>query len=212
MDKWYWSIDLHKILISKQIGYIFRMKNNSTYFKNLKYNTSNIIKINNVDVQLFKYKIKKNNYYMLSSIIEKISINEIKAIYWKRWKIESDNKKFKYNILSTNIRSKNYNSLLVDVETIRFISLISSIIEYAGKDDLKFKKKYNTENCLDILYKTLLNLLFYSNDKNEIFRILGIVYKATIDIVYGRSYLRKRVKPSTKWNKYGNRFGDTKAG
>ena len=186
------------------------MKHNSKYFLDMKFETSKIIKINEKDVQLFKYKIKKHEYYILTSITEKITIPEIKALYWRRWKVETDIKKFKYDVLSTDIRSKKYNSFLVDIESIRFMSIISSIIEYLGKDDLKFKKKFNTTNCIHVLYRTLLNLIFYSDDKVEICRVLGIIYKKIIPIIGYRSCPRKRVKPSTKWNANGNRFGNKK--
>ena len=86
---------------------MFRVKDNSLLFRDMYFGKSKIIKLNDVDVQLFKYKIKGNTYHILTSITEKISIAEIKALYWRRWKIETDNKKFKYDILSSNIRSKN---------------------------------------------------------------------------------------------------------
>ena len=210
LDNWYFSKELQKTFVNKDIGYIFRMKHNSKYFLDMKFETSKIIKINEKDVQLFKYKIKKHEYYILTSITEKITIPEIKALYWRRWKVETDIKKFKYDVLSTDIRSKKYNSFLVDIESIRFMSIISSIIEYLGKDDLKFKKKFNTTNCIHVLYRTLLNLIFYSDDKVKICRLLGIIYKKIIPIIEDRSCPRKRVKPSTKWNAYGNRFGNKK--
>ena len=210
LDNWYFSKNLQQTFIEKDIGYIFRMKYNSNYFLDMKFETSKVIKINGKDVQLFKYKIKKHEYYILTSITEKITISEIKALYWRRWKVETDIKKFKYDILSSDIRSRKYNSFLVDIESIRFISIISSIIEYLGKDDLKFKKKFNTTNCIHVLYRNLLKLIFYSNDKVEICRILGIIYKKIISLVNDRSCLRKRVKPSTKWNTNGNRFGNKK--
>ena len=96
------------------------------------------------DVQIFKYKIKNEFYYILTSITEHISVNEIKAIYWKRWKLESNNKKFKYDVLCTDIRSKNYNSLMVDIESVRFMLILSGFIEYLGSIDLSSKRKINS--------------------------------------------------------------------
>ena len=210
LDNWYFSKNLQKTFVDNDIGYIFRMKKNSKYFSGMKFGTSKIITINKQPVQLFKYKIKKHEYYILTSITEKITIAEIKALYWRRWKIETDNKKFKYDILSSDIRSKNYNSLLADIESIRFMSIISSIIEYLGKDDLEFKKKFHTTNCIHILYAKLLNLIFYSNDEKEILRVLNIIYIKIIDIIGNRSCKRKRVKPTSKWNANGNKYGNKK--
>ena len=124
------------------------MKCNSSLFDGMSNGQSKII---DHDVQLFKYKIKNEQYYILTSITEDISINEIKALYWKRWKIETDNKKFKYDILLNNVRSKNHNTFMVDIESVRFIAILSAIIEYIGKDN-KSRYKINSKNCLDQLY------------------------------------------------------------
>ena len=179
-DRWYFSTMLIKKLNDHNIGYIFRMKSNSNFFKNMNLGKSKIITYLGIKVQLFKYKIKTENYYILTSITEKISIKEIKALYRERWKNEIDNKKFKYDILYNGIRSKNHNSLLVDIESVRFMSIVSSFIEYLGKDDIKSRTKKNSKNCLDILYKKLLYLLLFEQDgeyKNKtICRIIGIIY------------------------------------
>lgn len=213
-DRWYFSEMLTKTLNDKNIGYIFRMKSNSRFFKNMSLGKSKIVNYLGVDVQLFKYKIESDNYYILTSITEKISIKEIKALYQKRWKNETDNKKFKYDILHNGIRSKNYNSLLVDIESVRFMSLISSFIEYVGKDDIKLRTKINSKNCLDVLQKKLLYLILFEEDgeykKKTICRIIGIIYKTVIKIIKNRVYERKRVSPSTKWNINGNRYGNKK--
>lgn len=210
VDKWYYSKYLHKKFIEKNIGYMFRVKDNSLLFRNIGFGKSKIIKLNDVDVQLFKYKIKGNTYHILTSITENISIAEIKALYWKRWKIETDNKKFKYDILCSNIRSKNNNSIAVDIECIKFMSIISSIIEHIGKEKLKENKKFHSRNCIDILYRSLLKIILYEpKNYDEICRLIGIIFKKIINIIIGRSVERKRVSPSTKWNTNGNRYGSS---
>ena len=117
-DRWYHGKNLVDVLNNRGIGYIFRMKCNSLLFNRMSNGQSKIINYCGHDVQLFKYKIKVGRYYILTSIAEDILINEIKALYWKRWKIETDNKKFKYDILLNNVRSKNYNTFMVDIESI----------------------------------------------------------------------------------------------
>ena len=210
-DRFYFSDMFQKKLINKNIGYMFRMKNNSKLFKDMSYGKSKIIKLNSVNVQLFKYKIKKERYNILTSIVEDISIGEIKALYWRRWKIETDNKKFKYDLLRRNIRSKKYNSVVTDIECIKFMSILSSIIEYIGKYKCLENKKINSANCIHLLYKKLLYLILYDNENyEEISRIIGIVYKKIIPIIANRSYKRVRYSPSTKWNEYGNRHGNSK--
>lgn len=213
-DRWYYSNALIKKLNDNDIGYLFRMKNSSNFFKNMHMGKSKIVNHAGKDVQLFKYKIKTHVYCILTSITEKISIKEIKALYGKRWNNESDNKKFKYDVLYNGIRSKNYNSFLTDIQTIRFISIISAFIEYLGKNSTAPNKKINSKNCLEILYSKLLRMLFYGgtgeHNYKEICRIIGIIYKTVTEIVKNRHYSRKRLKPSTKWNRYGNRYGNKK--
>lgn len=210
-DRLYYSNKLHKKLVDKNIGYMFRMRDNSKLFKDISKGKHKIKNVNGVDVQLFKYKVKGHLYNILTSITDTISVGEIRAIYWKRWKIETDNKKFKYDILRTNIRSKKYYSLSVDIECVKFMSILSSIIEHISEYDIfnKSNKKINSKNCIHILYKKLLYLLFYDNKNyDEIGRLIGIIYKKVIAIVTNRSYKRIRIKPSTKWNEHGNRFGN----
>jgi hypothetical protein len=211
-DRGYYSEELVKILNDSNIGYIFRMRNTSKFFEGMNLGKSRIVDFKGRDVQSFKYKIKDENFYILTSITDKISINEIKALYWKRWRIETDNHKIKYDVLRQNIRSKNYNSFLVDTECIRFISIVSSFIEYLGENNLKENTKINSKNCLKVLYERLLIPMLYS-ENNETTRkyicfVIGIIYRTIISIVKGRSHKRRRVKPSTKWNINGNRFGN----
>ena len=61
-------------LNENNIGYIFRMKSNSNFFKNMCLGKSKIANYLGVNVQLFKYKIKTDNYYILTLITENISI------------------------------------------------------------------------------------------------------------------------------------------
>lgn len=212
-DRWYYSESLVKTLNDDDIGYIFRMKSTSKFFKNMNLGKSKIINFQGKDIQLFKYKIKNENFYILTSITDKLTIGEIKALYWKRWNIETDNKKIKYDILCEDIRSKNYNSFLVDIECIRFISIVSSIIEYIGQTTLRQNTKINSKNCLKLLFERLLRpMLYYENNETTrkyICLVIGIIYRSVVDIVKGRRYKRKRVKPSTKWNINGNRYGNT---
>lgn len=213
-DRWYFSQSLVKTLNENNIGYIFRMKSRSKFFNNMSLGKSKIVRYMGTDVQLFKYKIKSENYYILTSITDNISIKEIKAMYHKRWKIETDNKKFKYDVLYNNVRSKNYNSLLVDIESIRFVSICTAFIEYLGKDSIKSRTKINSKNCLQVFYEELIYPILFGEDNERnyknICRILGVIYKIITYIVENRNYERKRISPSTKWNINGNRYGNKK--
>lgn len=160
---------------------------------------------------LFKYKIKKETYCILTSIVDPISLSEIKALYWRRWQVELDIRKFKYDILYDKIRSKNHNSLLLDIECIRFISIISAIIEYIGNHkNNNHKKKIHSKNCLSLLFSRLLKLFIYQKDNsiNEIAKIIGIIFDTVVEVIANRTNIRIRISPSTKWNANGNRYGN----
>jgi hypothetical protein len=214
-DRLFFSNKLMQTLIEHNINFIFRVKNNSNLFKNMNNGKSKIVKHLNLDVQLFKYKIKSENYSILTSILDNISIAEIKALYWNRWNIETDNRIFKYDILFNNIRSKTYNSFLTDIETIRFLSIVSSYLKNVGNSDIYVSKKINGKNLITQLFNKLLYLFFYGckskkeyNKKIKI--IINVIFKTLVEIVKNRSYERKRLFPSTKWNKNGNRYGRSK--
>ena len=98
-DRLYYSIELMCTLNRLGIGYIFRLKNNSKLFATIGIGKSKIVIHNGVRVQLFKYKINNEVYCILTSITEKISISEIKGLYWLRWKVETHIKKMKYDAL-----------------------------------------------------------------------------------------------------------------
>lgn len=205
-DRWYYSESLIEKLNENKIGYIFRMKSNSNFFKKMSLGKSKFRTFNNINIQLFKYKIKNEYYYILTSILDKISIKEIKALYNKRWKIETDNKKIKYDILFNEIRAKKHNSLMVDIESIRFMSIISSFIGYLCKYiKSKTKLKMNTKICLDILHKKLLRLMLFGEKYVKICYIFNIVCSEVVVIVVDRVCTRVCVKPKSKWCNSGSR-------
>lgn len=41
----------------------------------------------------------------------------------------------------------------------------------------------------------------------QLIEIINVLVKVVTAIVKNRKYKRIRVKPSTKWNEYGNRYG-----
>ena len=208
-DRLYFSYALHKKLTDDDIGYIFRMKNNSKLFRGMGMGKSKLTDINGVNVQLFKYKIKEELYCILTSITDNISIPEIKSLYWLRWNIETDFRKLKYDILTNYSPALTYNSLMTRLESLRFMSLLSSFVEYAGLKKTPVNKKINSKNCIKILYKCLLHSLIYNiRKKARIDRNIKIIFATLVEIIKNRSYDRVRKSPSTKWNAKGNRYGN----
>ena len=155
VDKGYYSHDVMNELDNNNIGYIFRMKDNCKLFKNMGFGKSKSIEYNGTCVQLFKYKIMKNVYCIMTSITEHIYIAEIKSLYWLRWNVETDIRKRKYDIVTDNkLRSLTYNSFMTDFESVRFIAIISSFIEYTGLKSTPTNKKINSK----IVYRFFTNV------------------------------------------------------
>jgi hypothetical protein len=194
-DRLYFSDEVFEYLIEHDIGFIFRMKNNSHLFTSMRLGQSKIIEYKGVFVQLFKYKIKDEIYCVLTSITEKISIAEIKALYWLRWNVEKHIRVMKYDILFDMIRSKKHNTLMTDLECIRFIGIVAGYIEQIGMRSISHTKKINTKNCLHVIFEKLLSCFFYSplTSKQSIMKYLGIIWKTIVYIVQNRSYKRIRV-------------------
>jgi hypothetical protein len=169
---------------------------------------SKVINHCGVNIQLFKYKIKDETYCILTSITEKISISEIKGLYWLRWKIETHNKKIKYDTLCNNIQSKNYNSFMTDIECSKFILTLSAFIEYIQQKYISSNKKINSKYCLHMLFRDLLSIIFYryKTYSSEVARLLGIVLKTLVDIVCDRAYKRTRKIPPNKWCRHKNKI------
>ena len=46
--------------------------------------------------------------------------------------------------------------------------------------------------------------------KKKIFSIIGILIECIIFIICDRYYPRKRKRPATHWNRYGNKYGTYK--
>lgn len=213
VDKGYYSDKVMKELNDNNNGYIFRMKDNCKLFKNMGFGKSKLIEHNGTCVQLFKYKIMGNMYCIMTSITENISIAEIKALYWLRWNVETDIKKRKYDIVTNNkLRSLTYNSFMTDLESVRFMSIISSFIEHTGVKSTPTNKKINTKNCISILYKCLLHCFLYKREQEKMNISINAIYSTITTVVKDRSYDRIRKSPSTKWNAYGNRYGNKKDG
>lgn len=209
-DAIYYSENFFKKITDKNIGALFRMKKNSKLFKGMKVGTSKFAKVCGKNVQLFKYNSKNTIVYLLTTITDPITISEIKALYKKRWEVEKHFREFKYDILKGDIRSKNENSFIVDILSVQcsfiLISILQELINKTYVD-----KKLNFSNFVQSFFRNLLCSIFYKSDNiNEICRLLNIVLKKLVDVVYGRSNERKKIKPSTKWNQYGNRYGNRK--
>ena len=67
-------------------------------------------KTKNVNYKTVSYKINdsEEDYYLFTNLIYK-TIEELKDLYWKRWKVELHFKESKYNLSLNNINLKTRN-------------------------------------------------------------------------------------------------------
>jgi hypothetical protein len=132
---------------------------------------------------------------------------EIKAIYWLRWKVETNFGKMKMNIIPIRFRSKKINTLMTDLACVRFIEILSSFIEYQCNCTIKYNFKINSAACIDMLYDKILKLVFFNNlFKREVGRLVKILFKNLIEIVPDRTFDHCNYWPPKKWGRNGNRY------
>jgi hypothetical protein len=146
-DRGYYSYDLVEKLEIIGVKYIFRLKNNKKEVQYIK--SKNIIdysfinkKINN---RIINYRIDKSEdeYYLLTNL--SYSIDELKELYWKRWKVEIHFKESKYNLSLNTINLKTENSLKQEI----YIHNLIFLLYYYFKLDVDnpiLKSKYKINN------------------------------------------------------------------
>jgi len=214
MDRGYYSIDLLFILNEKKIKVIFRLKKNLLIIKKLKNKTDITIDVTNnnkiISFRLVKYKINKKWYYIGTTIFNK-SINYIKDIYWKRWKIETHFRHSKYNLSLKDLKSKSENAILQDIYIHQFIYIVSSYFKYMlQKTIIQNNRQINTKNHLYMTINNLLYLLIYKPNSQKIYeeinRILNISKKVIVIGSENRHNPRIRKRPVTKWCAIGNLY------
>ena len=206
-DRGYYSYDIVEKLEIIDVNYIFRLKSSKKEVKFMKKN--NIIDhsfINkNINNRIINYRVdnSEDEYYILTNL--SYSIDELKNLYWKRWKVVIHFKESKYNLSLKTINLKTENSLLQEI----YIHNLIFILYYYFKFDienplLKSKYKINNKTGIKIFSENIIYLLIYNKITNKCFekisRILNII---ELNIVYiqqnKKKYERKRLKPYGKW-------------
>ena len=95
-------------------------------------------------------KLKKNNsendsYYLLTSCY-KMTNNELKQIYLKRWGIETNFRFLKSNFKFDKLNSLNINTIKKNLYTCQFIFIIESLINYITPNEL-----FKNDNMISIM-------------------------------------------------------------
>jgi Transposase DDE domain len=214
MDRGYFSYDLLYTLTQKKIRVIFRLRHNMIILNELHTRNEHIVNIDYDDdtiipLRVVKYTIDGNLYYLGTTIYNR-SINYLKNLYWKRWKIETHFRYSKYNLSLKQLDSKSENTLRQDICLHNFIFIISSYFQYLLQFNIRDDYKINTTNHLYVVINNLLYILLYNNNGKktitEINEILNIVEQSVIPIRENITHDRIKKRPSSKWCRIGNLY------
>jgi hypothetical protein len=207
-DRGYFSYDIIEKLNSKGINYIFRLKYNKKEVQYMKNNNINnyIFKIKNINYKTVSYKINdsEEDYYLFTNLIHK-SIDELKDLYWKRWKVELHFKESKYNLSLNNINLKTENSLKQEIYIHNLLFILYYFFNIENNDYLlKTKYKINNKTGIKIFSENIIYLLIFNKLTKSCFEKIKKYFKLIIiNIVYipdiKPKFERKRKRPYGKW-------------
>jgi hypothetical protein len=207
-DRGYFSYDIIEKLNKKGINYIFRLKCNKKEVQYMKNNNINnyIFKIKNINYKTVSYKINdsEEDYYLFTNLIHK-SIDELKDLYWKRWKVELHFKESKYNLSLNNINLKTENSLKQEIYIHNLLFILYYFFNIENNDYLlKTKYKINNKTGIKIFSENIIYLLIFNKLTKSCFEKIKKYFKLIIiNIVYipdiKPKFERKRKRPYGKW-------------
>jgi len=206
-DRGYFSYDIIDILNKKSINYIFRLKYNKKEVQLMKNNNLNeyIFKNKNIDFKVVNYRVKDSDedYYLFTNLIYK-SIDDLKDLYWKRWKVELHFKESKYNLSLNNINLKTENSLKQEIYIHNLLFILYYFLNIDNNNLIKTKYKINNKTGIKIFSENIIYLLIFQKLTNSCFQkikkffdliLINVIYIAEIR----SKFERKRKRPYGKW-------------
>jgi len=207
-DRGYFSYDIIEKLNKKDINYIFRLKYNKKEVQYMKNNNINsyIFNTKNINYKTVSYKVNNSeeDYYLFTNLIYK-SIEELKDLYWKRWKVELHFKESKYNLSLNNINLKTENSLKQEIYIHNLLFILYYFFNIENNNDcLKNKYKLNNKIGIKIFSEDIIYLLIFNKLTNSCFEKIKKYFKLILmNIVYipdiKPQFERKRKRPYGKW-------------
>ena len=207
-DRGYFSYDIIEKLNKKGINYIFRLKYNKKEVQYMKNNNINsyIFNTKNINYKTVSYKVNNSeeDYYLFTNLIYK-SIEELKDLYWKRWKVELHFKESKYNLSLNNINLKTENSLKQEIYIHNLLFILYYFFNIENNDYcLKNKYKLNNKIGIKIFSEDIIYLLIFNKLTNSCFEKIKKYFKLILmNIVYipdiKPQFERKRKRPYGKW-------------
>ena len=215
-DGGYYSEELLNFMLEKGMIPIFRLKHNLDICQKLdkENKLSDEVTINKNIMNLVKYTVDKENFYLLTSDMS-LTVDKLKTLYWLRWTVEEFYKKVKhtmkgefYNVSSDNILKQSiYSQQFVSMYT-QIMTLISKKYNINLTKKRKNSKPYvNREICvnfkeaLNICVNELLYILFFnkSNTISDIIFILNRISNSTYIKIPNRKYKRIAIRFTSKW-------------
>lgn len=216
-DRGYPSKNLVSYLEHSKIKYLMRVSSQFIKVVNEAREEDQIVEVK-IDEQIVRIRVlrflldsKEEELLITNLFDESLSINDFKALYFKRWGIET-----KYDELKNRLQIENFTGdTAIAVEQDFYASIyLSNMVAIAKAEtnekvmqknegkDLKYEYKVNTNILIGKLKDSLVSALLQENPKKRkkmIDEIMQEIQKNTIPIRPGRSYERKM---GLKANKY----------
>jgi hypothetical protein len=207
-DRGYASFELIKELIGKNIHYVMRVRSKfSTAIDELGYGDHNVVLQQGeekIKVRVVKFPLtSEEDETLITDIKEKkYDISAFKALYFKRWPIET-----KYNEIKNKLEIENFSGRLVDnirqdfYATMVLTNLAAECFEMAQEGmeeeqkekDNKWRYKINVNHEIGVLKDKFIKVLLEDDHKkrNEKYEeIIRLLQKRLIPIRPGRSIPR----------------------
>ena len=184
--------------------------NNTDKFKDIEISEKEfydeMFQIKNINYKTVSYNINdsEEDYYLFTNLIHK-SIDELKDLYWKRWKVELHFKESKYNLSLNNINLKTENSLKQEIYIHNLLFILYYFFNIENNDYLlKTKYKINNKTGIKIFSENIIYLLIFNKLTKSCFEKIKKYFKLIImNIVYipdiKPCFERKRKRPYGKW-------------
>jgi hypothetical protein len=210
-DRGYYSKDfIYKL---NQLGIKYIIRSNSTKLINaglddkhfVEYGTNdNIIKINNEDVRILRYKIGNNTYILTTNLVKRYmySLNTLKELYQNRWRIEEYFKFIKTVTKFDNMQQKSEKTMQKMILAIILFTLIfNKICNIFGNLFTDSEKTFNRTLVLRGLIKTqfILKMIYNKRITKDYIQKFCNNYVIPYRIQNNRHYPRKSNNPNKKW-------------
>ena len=194
-DRGYFSKNLYETLNKINVNYVFRMCHNILLLEPLKKNNINehVFTLKNKEYKVVRYKIDENGkyYYLFTSLINK-TIDELKELYRKRWKIETHYKELKYTTSLDKLNERKLQNLKKSINIYNFIYILYYYFIKCFVEDKTIILKNNEVNhkvSIKFFFEEIFFLMVYKTNINkQILHLISLLPKTYLHKKKNRSY------------------------